>query len=383
MYIFAEMEIIMFNNIKQNIELGLAERSQLSATEIYSSQGIPTGETMPGYTRTHTSEGSISFSSPVMSKVEQLREILLSSDQNPSEGELCLFFKLMQKQYAPQINSVFKDLRRWSIRVRARKRCYPIREDFIAKQNEFYKLLYAKDSDFPFETYFSNGADDTADAGAYLLCLPEMNREAEELHAIRLLSAVQWLIRKRDKLPVESAPVVLEADDVVEEEKKDSCQEANMEDKELLGILTKLQLGGKARNVMIEGKNRPDRCVLTAIMYMYQADNKQWAANPNLLSMKIVGILPETKDLSQKEQEKIAESIARRMYRALNEMGNIHPENLTVKGIREVTGKVETQARAVFNHWEELYPAVIRCSDTVRKYNVKQSDKEMTSNDKN
>ena len=58
-------------------------------------------------------------------------------------------------------------------------------------------------------------------------------------------------------------------------------------------------------------------------------------------------------------------------------------ENLTVKGIREVTGKVEKQARAVFNHWEELYPAVIRCRDTVRKNNVKQSDKEMTSNDKN
>ena len=203
----------MLKNINSdNPKLGLPERLQPIATEIYASQGIPTGETMPGYTRTHTSEESISFSPPAMSKVEQLREILLSSDQNPSEGELCLFFKLMQKQYAPQINSVFKDLRRWSIEIRSRKGRYPICEDFIVKQNEFYKLLYAKDSDFPFETYFSNGVDDTADAGAYLLSLPDKNREAEELNAIRLLSAVQWLIRERDKLPVESAPVVLEAD---------------------------------------------------------------------------------------------------------------------------------------------------------------------------
>ena len=374
----------MLKNTKNNSkELGLVERIQPSTTEIFSLQGIPTGENMPGYTRTHTSKESISFSSPGISKVEQLRDMLLNSEQNPSEGELCLYFKLIQKQYALQINSVFKDLRRWCIEIRARKCRYPIREDFIAKLSEYYKLLCIKDADFPFETYFSNGANDTADAGAYLLCLSDMNREAEELHAIRLLSAVQWLIRERDKLPLESAPIVLEADDVSEEEKKDSCQEANTEDEELLGILTKFQLGGKARNVMIEGKNRPDRCVLTAIMYMYQADNKQWAMNPNLLSMKIVSILPETKDLSQKEQEKIAESIARRMYRALNEMGNIHPENLTVKGIREVTGKIETQARAVFNHWEELYSAVIRCRDAVRKNNVKQSDKEMTSNDKN
>ena len=366
MYIFAEILLIMFNNIKQHTELGLAERSQLSATEIYSSQGIPTGDTMPDYTRTHTSEGSISFSSPVMSKVEQLREILLSSDQNPSEGELCLFFKLMQKQYAPQINSVFKDLRRWSIRVRARKRCYPIREDLIAKQNEFYKLLYAKDSDFPFETYFSNGVDDTADAGAYLLSLPEMNREEEELNAIRLLSAVQWLIRERDKLPVESAPVVLEADDVVEEEKIDSRREADIENEELLNLYNVLHLGEGNGLITLGEKSYNRGKILTAVMHMYKEENKSWAENPSRFSNKLVDILPATQNLTVEEKNKKVKAFAKCLNREIPSIKGLHLKDLSVENICIKTDCLKKIAEEVFDQWDSLYPYVLECRDNIR-----------------
>ena len=377
MYIFAEILLIMFNNIKQHTELGLAERSQLSATEIYSSQGIPTGDTMPDYTRTHTSEGSISFSSPVMSKVEQLREILLSSDQNPSEAELCLFFKLMQKQYAPQINSVFKDLRRWSIRVRARKRCYPIREDFIAKQNEFYKLLYAKDSDFPFETYFSNGVDDTADAGAYLLCLPEMNREEEELHAIRLLSAVQWLIRERDKLPLESAPVVLEANDAIEEENIDSRQEAEIENEELINLYNALHLGNENRLITLGEKSYNRGKILTAVMHMYKEENKSWAENPSQFSKKLVDVLPTTQNLSVEEKNKKAKAIAKCINRELPSIKGLHLKDLSVENICKKTGCFKTIAKEVFDQWDGLYLYVLKCRDNIRgqKENKEETEK--------
>lgn len=283
----------MFNNIKQHTELGLAERIQPSATEIYSSQSIPTGETMPGYTRTHTSEGSISFSSSGISKVEKLRNILLSSNQNPSEGELCLYFKLVQKQYAPHIDSVFKDLRRWSIEVRARKSRYPIREDFIAKLSEYYKLLCIEDAGFPFETYFSNGANDTADAGAYLLCLPDMNREAEELHAIRLLSAVQWLIRERDKLPVESAPVVLEVDDATEEESEK--QEVSEEDKKLVEVFRTIK----------DMKDTEDKSKYTlgqihpVLLFICNREGKLWAKNKRTYALHLAPLIDTTSSAIQ------------------------------------------------------------------------------------
>ena len=71
-----------------------------------------------------------------------------------------------------------------------------------------------------------------------------MNREEEELHAIRLLSAVQWLIRERDKLPVESAPVVLEADDVVEEESQAENQAGEIDNtdvEELIDLIPSIR----------------------------------------------------------------------------------------------------------------------------------------------
>ena len=373
-----KLYIFMLKNTKNTSkELGLVERIQPSTTEIFSLQGIPTGENMPGYTRTHTSKESISFSSPGISKVEQLRDMLLNSEQNPSEGELCLYFKLIQKQYALQINSVFKDLRRWCIEIRARKCRYPIREDFIAKLSEYYKLLCIKDADFPFETYFSNGANDTADAGAYLLCLSDMNREAEELHAIRLLSAVQWLIRERDKLPLESAPIVLEANDATEEENIDSRQEAEIENEELINLYNALHLGNENRLITLGEKSYNRGKILTAVMHMYKEENKSWAENPSQFSKKLVDVLPTTQNLSVEEKNKKAKAIAKCINRELSSIKGLHLKDLSVENICKKNGCFKTIAKEVFDQWDGLYLYVLKCRDNIRgqKENKEETEK--------
>lgn len=95
-------------------------------------------------------------------------------------------------------------MKRWRIDIRASKRYYPKHEDYEKKRMDLCKFLYAKAHDYPFEQYFSSGADDTADAGAYMMTLiGSAFKEKDERYAIVLLSGIQWLIRERDSLSVD------------------------------------------------------------------------------------------------------------------------------------------------------------------------------------
>ena len=195
----------MFNNIEDNKrQLGLAERTQPSATEIYTQTNIPTGSVMSNYTQTQTAPQIFNVRTSQEGPFKELRSKIIAQLYEQDDENLRDYFACMQEEYAAEIDVFITDLKRWRIEIRARKRHYPKWEDYEEKRMELCKFLYVKAHGYPFDQYFSDGVDDTADAGAYLITLIRSAfKEKEERYAVVLLSGIQWLIRERDALSVD------------------------------------------------------------------------------------------------------------------------------------------------------------------------------------
>jgi len=96
----------MLNNINENTkELGLAGRTQPSATEIYATKGIPTGSVMPEYTHTQTRK-KIEFSPSEQRKRDTALRHLIGT--TPEERRI--LFESFQEKYENEIYHHITDL---------------------------------------------------------------------------------------------------------------------------------------------------------------------------------------------------------------------------------------------------------------------------------
>ena len=278
----------MFNNIKDSSKrLSSTERIQPSSPEIYTTQNIPTGETMPEYTRTHTSTQSIDTYILQDRAFKQVRAELLSDIYVRTEDHYCDWFLMMQEECPTEIALFINELKCQCIEVYAMKLHHPLRADYNKLIRKQCKKLKSQAPHIPFEKYCKEGANFTAAAGAYLLSIYNKNSEKQLRLATIQLSGLQWLIGERDALPVEvtsTAPqpqekTVVEAVEektvVVVEEEAVEQQPLNEEDEKLKEAYHAL------RNIKDDnGKEKYSLGHIYAILqFLYHKQEKDWAKN--------------------------------------------------------------------------------------------------------
>lgn len=172
-----------------------------------------------------------------------------------------------------------------------------------------------------------------------------------------MFHATQWLLRKKAEDCKELKPVD-------KEESPIGC--AQTEDEELLRVLDNFEIGVESHIVMIDKVKIPDKYILAAIMYIYQEEKKPWAYNAHLFVKKVVSVLPETKDLSEKEKLDNTKTIYKRIYRVLKEeMGYLNSNNLSIDGIMKKTGCLREKASIVINNYDMAHKAVLQCRKTI------------------
>lgn len=186
----------MFNNIKENTkELGLAERTQPSATEIYTTKGIPTGSVMPEYTHTQTRK-KIEFSPSEQRKRDTALRHLIGT--TPEERRI--LFESFQEKYENEIYHHITDLMLWaSTTEHLQDKALSIADYDLRIRGELKKLT-AMDATLPVDSYFRNGSDDTAKCGHLLIIKMTVWDEVQQIYAIELLSGIQWLMQEKEKL---------------------------------------------------------------------------------------------------------------------------------------------------------------------------------------
>lgn len=185
----------MFNNIEDNKkQLGLTERIQPSATEIYTQTNIPTGVAMPSYTQTPN------VNSTKEPQYQRMGDMALRRLYAPTTENLSSYFEVIKQKYIVLVEEYITKLHGWRIDVYANKLHFPERKDFNDKLEQLYCDFATINPFVPVERYFADGADDTVAAGAFLLSLLGKRSEDNESYAVMVLSGIQWLIRERDAL---------------------------------------------------------------------------------------------------------------------------------------------------------------------------------------
>lgn len=88
----------MFKNIiKDNKELGLAERTQPSTAEIYTQPNIPTRSSMPEYTHTQTVPQIFNVHTSYEVPLKESRSKILPPLYEQDDANLCDYFASMQE----------------------------------------------------------------------------------------------------------------------------------------------------------------------------------------------------------------------------------------------------------------------------------------------
>ena len=327
----------MFNNINNNSKrLSSTERIQPSSPEIYTAQNIPTGETMPEYTRTHTSTQSIDTYILQERAFKQVRAKLLSDIYVRTEDHYCDWFLMMQEECPTEIALLINDLKCQCIEVYAMKLHHPLRADYNKLIRKQCKKLKSQAPHIPFEKYCKEGANFTAAAGAYLLSIYNKKSEKQLRLATIQLSGLQWLIGERDALPVEvtstapqpdiiettathpQEPTVEEVEvveeDTVEEDtvEEDTIEEEaveqqplNEEDEKLVNAFNKLR----------EKKDKQGNCIYTlgkiypTLHHIYKTKNIPWAKNKRQFAEHIAPLLSTTSPAIQTACNRIDEEV--------------------------------------------------------------------------
>lgn len=342
----------MFKNINNTSkELGLAERTQPSAAEIYTPQGIPTGGAMPSYTQTQTAPQIFNVRTSQEGPFKELRSKKIDQLYEQDDENLRDYFACIQEEYTAEIDVFITDLKRWRIEIRARKRHYPRREDYEEKRMELCNFLYVKSQGYPFEQYFSGGADDTADAGAYLITLIRSAfKEKDERYAVVLLSGIQWLIRERDSLSVD---ISVEASagpgsDIPIPIPKDAPPSAEEnEQAELRYLIEKLKLTAPVTEYDLNEENTDNQEMLAAVRLAYFIEGKKWANNVNAFSIRIADCQNDNSGTQSTAQYK-SDTFRNRMRRKGPSFSD-DDYNQYLKGDKQL----QPQIRNYYKKWEE------------------------------
>ena len=375
--------------ITNSTQLDFAERLMTSATEIYEPKGIPTGKTMPEYTQTQTTSQPICFDSAKEAQAQRKRNGEIQKLCSLTPQGRSKYFRSMQQKHKLLIHDYITELAVWQVRIEVIKMRPPTCADYVDKLKELYNLFKKEvDEEIPIEKYFANGPDDDMYSGAFLITLALKDDSSIIAQAVKYLSGIQWLIRERDKLPIEDTKPMPEKDAIdmslltqqkIEEEenrKSEELQEESADDDELLAMLEHFNIGAKAHKITVNGKSIPCKIVETSLMYMYQAEGKVWADTPESMSKKIIDVLPETKECSFSVKKTLFSTIAARIRRCVKESGNIHPDQMTMEKIKEKTGCKTSEATTIFNNWDGVLNAIVQYRDTIPK---KQTDKLTTT----
>ena len=361
----------MFNNIEDNKrQLGLAERIQPSATEIYTQTNIPTGGAMPSYTQTPN------VNSTKEPQYQRMGDMALRRLYAPTTENLSSYFEVIKQKHIVLVEEYITKLHGWRIDVYANKLHFPERKDFNDKLEQLYCDFATINPFVPVERYFADGADDTVAAGAFLLSLLGKRSEDNESYAVMVLSGIQWLIRERDALLDDTSLMPDEETSAASQHNTPNGDDTTRgEDEELEEVFVQLCLDDERCLVTQDGHKYKQGKVLTAIMHMYQDEKKPWADNPSRFSKELVERLPETKNLSSDDKEKKSKAWAKRINREIGDIKGLHLKDLSVENIKEKTGCIKKMAENIYNQWEGLYPIVLKCRDNIR-------DKQKTEEDK-
>lgn len=233
----------------------------------------------------------------------------------------------------------------------------PTVEEYMYEIDSIKKIIRFIDHRMDPDRFFQNGPNDTELCKKYLQRMKEelWDEDIEDLKC--MFHATQWLLRKKAEDCKELKPV---------EEGENPTGSAQTEDKELLRVLDYFEIGVESHIINICKDKIPDKYILAAIMYIYQEEKKPWANNAHQLAEKVVSVLRETKDLSEKEKLDKAKTIYKRINRVLKEeMGYLNPDDLTIERIMKKTGCLNDKASIVINNYEIAHKAVLQCRKTI------------------
>lgn len=247
--------------------LGLAERTQPSASEIYTPTSIPTGDAMPTYTQTPTSAESISFDSAEKARQERRMDVAMRNLLKSTSEECRLLFKLFQNKYEDQIFHRITSLMIWVGTEEHMKDCPLTVDDYDRRIKEEQGELKAMDDRLPVDKYFRLGADDTAKCGHLLIIKQRVWDEAKQIYATVLLSGIQWLMRQREEL-------VAVADSGKGTQKEETTTEAVAQAETTFNEALKklcidcLKLNGKGQNTQIGEKQWNKTRIMVCLMHV-------------------------------------------------------------------------------------------------------------------
>lgn len=339
----------MLRNIeKYKKQLGLAEKTQPSATEIYNTKGIPTATAMPTFV----------VESPLSTFAEPKEESVLSKSLSgkgigrifiPNSALSCLSFANAQQRYADKVEAYIFELQRWHYEVYARKLHYPHKEDYNEKIEEICGKLNEESPGYPFECYFATGADDTAAAGAYLLSLPpSKENKKKERQAIIWLSGIQWLIRMRDALPEkipDEASTGPGSDIPIPKNAPPSAEEN--EQVELRYLIEKLKLADPAAEYELNKGKTNNQEMLAAVRLAYFTEEKKWAKNVNAFSQRIADCQKDNSGTQSTTQYK-SDTFRNRMRRHGPSFSDVDYQQY-LKGEKQL----QPQIRNYYESWKE------------------------------
>ena len=288
--------------IGKNRQLDMFERTQASIAETYAPKYTSEAQPVPNISYTHSlslEHRGIFREGPLYNRN---RNKEFAKNYEPDDEYLQSYFKCMQNLNTDSVEDCITELKRWCMEVRALKRHYPKHEDYELKRIELCNLLMEQNPGFPFNQYFEKGADDTADAGAYLFYLSsDYSKTSKKQYATMLLSGIQWLIQRRDSLQSES-PISPQKEDfsnyltVTQGVAEDD--EEFVELKEL--IIEKIKL-------TMSTENRGE--ILFAIKDAYQSMNKPWAQSNAKFAKRIASIIGGTESAISREIARVAEKL--------------------------------------------------------------------------
>ena len=331
----------MNNIFDKSNQLDLMERTQASTAETYAPKYTSEAKPVSNITYTQTMSSKHRGMLSVEPLYKRSRNKEFAKNYEPDDEYLQDYFECMQELYADLVDDCITELKRWCVEVRALKRRYPKYEDYESKRIEICSLLSEQDSAFPFDQYFEKGADDTADAGAYLFYLAlDDSRISGEEYATMLLSGIQWLIQKRDSLAAETS--------INPEMKNNSTYQPVTQ-----GVAEEDEESAELKKLIIEDlkltmptTHRGE--ILFAIKDAYQLRDKPWAKSNAKFAERIAPIIGGTASAISREIAREAEEL-----KILNTHKYISLSNLTTDFLVKNCKCSVVAAERRFKKWSE------------------------------
>lgn len=277
----------------------LPGRVESPAIEIYASTGMPKDNVMPTYTHTQTFGHTISFALTTGEKLMDLPPAELY--KLPPESWSTYFYEV-QEANNTMVDNQYTELQRWELYTRLMEGHSPTPSQYDKKIEKLYMELptieLKDESGKPaLGRLFPNGAHDTTFCGLYLI----INGCSEV--AIKTLSGIQWLMRKKEALLVQQRAVA------TEEQTSEMTQKKEITIEEALSTLfiKCLHLNEGKNNIQINkkciNKMRLKVGVMHVLEYRGVLSNHDEAAYAHLIA-PILGENPENlrKNINKHQQ---------------------------------------------------------------------------------